>query len=248
MTVEDRLRKYCQEIIRAENEYTKAFSDEAREERQRRLPECEFVARLRARFRDLDTIMSAQGKSSERDLVSDRHSFELEVKYFANAVPQGGNVPISDWNWLVGDEARTPTRKGYARYWWLLLPRAGLGYGSKGPGHSATRASGRWNFQDCLSFTPKLDRNRGCNYLPFLPVAKLEVPAGRNGQALAPVLRFRDSIVPRSIIRAKRHGGVVVRADVMGDHTRDTIWGVFYAQIPEDAVSRMRGYEVLSPP
>jgi hypothetical protein len=176
MATIDEIRTYCAEILRVEAAHVAGRPDATIEERQRRGAEVEFAHRLRARLTDLDTFLNAQGKLSERDIVSDTSRLEIEIKYFANEVPQGGDVPMSDWEWLIGRVPRVP-RRDFARIWWLILPRAGYGIGSKGPGNGAQQEVGRWNFQDCLSFTPTTDDAR----LPFVPITEVVYPTNKGG-------------------------------------------------------------------
>jgi hypothetical protein len=227
------LRKHCGDILAAESEHAASLPDCELEIRQLRLTEVEFAARLRHRFSDLDTFLSAQGKKSERDMVSDAHSFELEIKYFANEVPQGGTVPLSDWDWLVGLKQRTPVRS-YARYWWMILPRVGYAYGSRGPGNRASAQHGRWNFQDCLSFSPTEREER---MAPFLPITEVLQSTGVRGRLLKPALGFRNepdrvAVFTLVVTGTETH----VRADLLGNPGKDAVWGMFYSVIKKDDI------------
>ncbi|WP_156338371.1 hypothetical protein [Chondromyces crocatus] len=210
-------------------------SDSEIEARQSRISESEFAHRLRARFIDLDTFLNAQGKSSERDIVSDTFRLEIEIQYLADRSSQGEDVPMGDWQWLIGSNPRLPARD-FVRLWWLILPRVGYGFGSTGAGKGAAKETGRWNVQDCLSFTPRSDTV----HLPYIPIVEAVWPRGRRNDVPSPALKFCRSPMRETILETELNGNLVlVRADVLGDPYNDSVWGMFYAPVTEDEANAL---------
>lgn len=239
----DIMRARCKSVVEEEARFalTAALDDAAIEQRQLRLREAEFASRLRGAVDDLETFLNAQGRLSERDIVSDSARSELEVKYFCSASPQGAQVALSDFRWLVGEEDRTPHRP-YSRLWACFFPRACSAHGVQNRAPQPIPSS-YWRFQDCLSFSA----TTLSDVRPFWPVVALVKPSG--GQ-VKHRLAFRTDWTPRSILHQSLAGRVVfVRCDVFGDPFHDPVWSIFYEPILDVQLAALvaAGYVVLDP-
>ena len=217
----DILRQTAEPIVAAEKAYAcvpgRSIGDLAA--RQVRIKEIELAARLRAGFSDIDTYLNAQGRGADRDIVSDSHRLEVEVKYACGVSVQHLDVAIDDWRWFLGLVQRNPSR-AYKRAFATFFPTAELGFNIQS-GALVTPPS-RHFFQKCFSATPSTTP-----LTPFLPVAKVVEITGKEPKA-----QFREDWEARSVIELQVAGTPrYVRTDVVGSPFDDLIWCVLHEEV-----------------
>ena len=235
----DMLRSIVGAVVEAEYARSQGLQDIDLDGRQIRITEAELAHRLRSGFPDLDTFLNTQGSKSDPDIVSDSYRVEIEVRYLCGKTPQGGDVPLSNWKWLIGGLPHPD----YQRLIVTFFPRAREGVSMQGKGQA--HVPGKWLFKECLTLTPEYDNS---NFRPYFPVVEARNPTGK-GRPLNRKLSFRPACYSKAAIQwdeaSQRRN---VRADVIGRPLDCPIWALVHEVVDQataDDLIRSQGYTPL---